>query len=107
MFARVTMFSVKPACWPALIAVGRDQVIPASQAHEGFVRAELLTRSRINKLVYTSFWRTEYDALEAEKQGQLDAEMALFEPFAAGPAIVEGYEVSALFDATRSTAITQ
>ena len=87
-----------------LVAAGRDGVIAASREHHGFLRGELLTRSRINKVVYTSFWATEFDAMEAEKQGLLDAEMALFEPFAAGPAIVEGYEVSALYDATDGSA---
>lgn len=118
MFARVTIFAVKPAAWPGLIAVARERAIPASRAHEGFLRAELLTRSRLNKAIYTSFWRSEFDSMEAEKQGLLDAEMALFEPFAAGPATVEGYEVSALYDAsapegsspepeTRSTTMSQ
>lgn len=102
MFARVTIFAVKPAAWPGLIAAGRDRAMPASRAHQGFLRAELLTRSRINQAVYTSFWRTEFDAIEAEKQGLLDEEMALFEPFAAGPGIVEGYEVSALVDVSSS-----
>ena len=61
-------------------------------------RAELLTRSRINKIVYTSFWRTEFDAMNAERQGLLEEEMARLEPFAAGPGIVEGFEVSMLAD---------
>lgn len=112
MFARVTMFAVKPAAWPHLIAAAREQAVPASEAHAGFLRAELLTRSRINKAIYTSFWRTEFDAMEAEKEGLLDEEMAHFEPFAAGPAIVEGYEVSVLAESpgvssTRSTAMSQ
>jgi hypothetical protein len=113
VFARVTLFAVKPAAWSSLIAAAREKVMPASQACEGFLRAELLTRSRINQAMYTSFWRTEFDAMEAEKAGLLDEEMGHFEPFAAGPAIVEGYEVSASVDggssssATRSTVMSQ
>ena len=102
MFARVTIFAVKPAAWPGLIAVARDRAMPASQGHQGFLRAELLTRSRLNQAIYTSFWHTEFDAMEAEKQGLLDEEMALFEPYASGPGIVEGYEVSALVDVSSS-----
>ncbi|MGH3004741.1 MAG: hypothetical protein ACRDOS_02345 [Gaiellaceae bacterium] len=111
MFARVTTFAVKPAAWPHLIAVARDEVVPASQARPGFLRAELLTRSRISKAIYTSFWHTEFDAIEAERGGHLDDEMARFEPYAAGPAIVEGYEVSVLAESpssgSRSTAMSQ
>jgi hypothetical protein len=102
VFARVTVFAVKPAVWPGLIAAARDRAMAASQSHEGFLRAELLTRSRLNKAIYTSFWRTEYDAMQAEEQGLLDDEMALFEPYAAGPGVVEGYEVSALVDVSSS-----
>jgi hypothetical protein len=115
VYARVTMFAVKPAVLPRLIAVARDRVVPRSQREPGFLRAELLTRSRINKVVYTSFWKTEFEAQQAERAGLLDEEMALFEPFAAGPAIVEGYEVSLLADryegdspaASRSTTMSQ
>jgi hypothetical protein len=99
MFARITTFGVREGVLTPLIATVREQVVPRSRRHDGFLRAELLTRSRINKIVYTSFWRTEFDAMQAEKEGLLDEEMALLEPFAAGPAIVEGYEVSMLADA--------
>jgi hypothetical protein len=98
MFARVTTFAVREGVLTPLIATVREEIVPASQRHEGFLRAELLTRSRINKIVYTSFWRTEFDAMNAEKQGLLDEEMARLEPFAAGPGIVEGFEVSMLAD---------
>jgi hypothetical protein len=94
VFARVTMFAVKPGVLTPLIAAAREQVVPLSRGESGFLRAQLLTRSRINKVIYTSFWRTEFDAVQAEKRGLLDEEMKLFEPFAAGPAVVEGYEVS-------------
>jgi hypothetical protein len=93
------MFPVKPGVLTPLIAVTREQIVPRSHEQPGFVRAVLLTRSRINKAVYTSYWRTENDAMKAEHAGLLDEEMALFEPFAAGPAIVEGYEVSVQADA--------
>jgi hypothetical protein len=99
VFARVTSFAVKPGALTPLIAVAREQIIPRSREQAGFMRAVFLTRSRINKAVYTSYWRTEYDALKAEEGGLLEAEMSLFEPHAAGPAIVEGYEVSVFTDA--------
>jgi hypothetical protein len=101
VYARVTSFSVKPGALTQLIAVAREQVVPRSLEQPGFVRAVFLTRSRINKAMFTSYWRTEHDAMKAEEAGLLEAEMSLFEPYAAGPAIVEGYEVSVLTDAER------
>jgi hypothetical protein len=114
VYARVTIFAVKPAVLPRLIALTRQRIVPRAQREPGFLRAELLTRSRINKVVYTSFWKTEFEAEQAKLAGLLDEEMALFEPFAAGPAIVEGYEVSVLADGSgdspagsRSTTMSQ
>lgn len=94
MHAQVTMFSVKPATLTRLIETVKGQVVPDLHEQPGCLRVEFLTRSRINKALLVSFWMTEFDAMEAEKQGVLDQQMSLLEPFVTGPAIVEGYEVS-------------
>lgn len=94
MFARVTMFPVLPATFTPLIDAVRHQVLANSMQHPGFMRGELLTRSRIDKAIWISFWNTENDSKTAEVEGLLDQEMRILEPFVSGPAIVEGYEVS-------------
>lgn len=96
MYARVTMFSTKPATLTPLIATVRDTVLSRVKDYEGFVHAQFVTRSRINKAILTTFWRTEYDAMQAEKDGELDWEMEQIEPYVVGPAVIEGYEVSCI-----------
>jgi len=100
MFVRLTVFPVRPATFTSMIATVRDDIVPFSATHAGFLGAQLLTRTRIDKAVLQTTWRTEYDALQADENGLLEREMRLLEPFASGPAVVEGFEVSVLVDAT-------
>ncbi|GMQ85649.1 MAG: hypothetical protein BMS9Abin07_1216 [Acidimicrobiia bacterium] len=99
MFVRLTVFPVRPATFTSMIATVRNDIVPLNATHAGFLGAQLLTRTRIDKAVLQTTWRTEYDALQADEDGLLDREMSFLEPYASGPAVVEGFEVSVLFDA--------
>jgi len=102
MFARLTIIPVQPATFTSLISTVREELLRKSESHPGFLGAQLLTRTRIDKAVLQTFWRTEYDADTADEKGLLSEEIRLLEPFAAGPVVVEGFEVSVLAEAALS-----
>lgn len=96
MYVRVTTVPVQAARFSPLISTVREKILPLAARHDGFLGGQLLTRTRINKALWQTTWRTEFDAQQADKKGLLAQEMELLAPFASGTAYVEGFEVSVL-----------
>jgi heme-degrading monooxygenase HmoA len=94
MFARLTTMNVKPDRIEEAIAIYKKSVIPAAKSQKGFVAAYLLADRETGKGLSITFWKTEQDALENERNRYYQEQLVKFLDMFQSPPIREGYEVS-------------
>jgi heme-degrading monooxygenase HmoA len=92
MFAQVSTFRIHSATITKVVRAFNQQVLPQAQNQQGFLKADLFTRSRLDKGVAVFFWDTEADAMACRDSGALQTVLAPLEPFLLEPAVTEGYE---------------
>ncbi|MGH3004738.1 MAG: antibiotic biosynthesis monooxygenase family protein [Gaiellaceae bacterium] len=105
MFAQVTTFRIHSAAITKVVRAFERQILPEARTQPGFLKADLLTRSRLNKGVAVFYWDTEGDAMNCQKSGTWSKLLAPLDPFVLEPPTTEGYEpniVSPFPDGTRT-----
>lgn len=92
MFAQVTTFGIRSATITQIVRAFDQEVLPRAREQAGFLKADLLTRSRLNKGVAIFYWDRERDAMEFRKSGGLDDLLAPLGPYLLDEPVTEGYE---------------
>lgn len=92
MFAQVTTFRIRSATITKIVRAFDREVLPQARRHTGFLKADLLTRSRLNKGVAILYWERERDALDCRTSGGLDALFEPLRPYLLEDPVTEGYE---------------
>ena len=93
MFARVTTVQTKVDKTDEAIKVSKESVLPVAKSQKGFAGACLLTEPS-GKGIFVTFWGSEEDAINNEKSGYYQEQLAKFKDLFAAPPVHEGYEVA-------------
>ena len=92
MFALIATFRVRSAAITNVVRAFKQEVLPLAEEQPGFLKADLFTRSRLDKGVAVLFWDTEQDARLFARGIGVQALLAPLEPFLVEPPVAEGYE---------------
>jgi heme-degrading monooxygenase HmoA len=98
MFARITMFQLRPGAIDDLIRRFQDSIAHATAQQPGFGSLTLLTDPRTNRAVSIGLWETEADLLADERKD--DRQEQLAQDLLADLPIREIYEVSVQVELT-------
>lgn len=94
MFARITSMNIKPERIEDAIAVYKKSVVPAAKSQKGFAAAYLLADRETGKMLSITFWKSEQDALENERNRYYQEQIVKFLDMLQSGPIREGYEVA-------------
>ncbi len=94
MFARITSMNIKPERLEDAIAVYKKSVVPAAKSQKGFAAAYLLVDRETGKVLSITFWKSEQDALENERNRYYQEQIVKFLDMLQSGPIREGYEVA-------------
>lgn len=96
MHARVVTFMVKSDKTEVLIAIHRDDVIPALQQQEGFKGSRLLVDPASGKSMIVTLWESQELMQANEATGWFREQLAKFNTVFASPPTRETYEVEVM-----------
>ncbi|MGQ9672198.1 MAG: antibiotic biosynthesis monooxygenase family protein [Candidatus Aminicenantales bacterium] len=93
MFVRVTTLMVKLEKIEEGIGIYKNSVVPAAKKQKGFAAAYLLADRKTGKAVSLTFWQSEEDALDNERNRYYQEQLVKFINLLQAPPIREGYEI--------------
>ena len=94
MFARLTFMNIKPERIEEGISIYKKSVVPAAKSQKGFVAAYLLADRETGKILSITFWKSEQDALENERNRYYQEQIVKFLDMLQSGPIREGYQVA-------------
>jgi steroid delta-isomerase-like uncharacterized protein len=100
MYTQIATFRILPGKITSVVRAFKHELVPDAQKINGFLHADLFTRSRLNKGVALLYWETEFASKEAAKSGRAPALWQAMEPYLTKGVVIEGYEPNHLGDAS-------
>jgi steroid delta-isomerase-like uncharacterized protein len=101
MFAQISTFDIRSAQITHLVRAFEGSLLSAARELDGFLDADLFTRSRLNKGTAIFYWDTEFDARKARESGAFDALWQPLEPYLLGEPETDGYEPNRAVERSR------